>query len=61
MELIKRFLKDEEGAIAVEYAVITGGIAIGIILAVDVLRDAIDAWFDDAATSVGTIPDAPPA
>ena len=38
---IRKFAQDEEGAAAVEYGIIVGLIAVGIIVATGTLRDAI--------------------
>lgn len=53
---VKKFWSEEEGASAVEYAVVTGIIAIGAITAATTFGASITTWFTDSATSVGTIP-----
>jgi len=40
-----RLLKSERGQDLVEYALITGGVAIALIAAVLVFSTAVDAWF----------------
>ena len=46
MQVIKRFVKDESGATAIEYALIAAGIGIAIITAVNALGTAISDKFD---------------
>lgn len=47
------FLKDEEGATAIEYALIAGVIAVGILVSLGEVRDAIIGLFDQIVTSLG--------
>lgn len=47
------FLKDEEGATAIEYALIAGVIAIGILVSLGEVRDAITGLFDQIVTALG--------
>ena len=49
---VKRFLKDESGATAIEYGLIAALIAVTIITAVTALGGALDAKFNEAATEV---------
>ena len=49
---VKRFLKDESGATAIEYGLIAALIAVTIITAVTALGDALDVKFNQAATEV---------
>ena len=49
MKKLMRFFKDEEGVTAVEYAVMVALIAVGIIVSVEGLRDAVKDTFDTAA------------
>ena len=49
MKKIIAFLKDEEGAIAVEYAIMVGAIAVGLITAATTLKGKIDSEY----TAVG--------
>jgi pilus assembly protein Flp/PilA len=44
--LLSRFLADEAGATAIEYALIAGGIAVAVIGTIIVLGDAVKADFD---------------
>ncbi|QCQ22961.1 Flp family type IVb pilin [Desulfoglaeba alkanexedens] len=58
MERILQFIRDEEGATAVEYGLIVGLIAAAIITVVATLGDNIAALFQTIADEVG---DATPA
>ncbi|MDR3566500.1 MAG: Flp family type IVb pilin [Syntrophobacteraceae bacterium] len=49
MEIIKRFLKDEEGAVYVEYALLVGLVALAVVTAVTSLGTGISNLF----TNVG--------
>lgn len=49
-EQIVRFLKDEDGATAIEYGLIAGLIAVGIIVALTTLGTDLSNFF----TSIGT-------
>lgn len=55
MKSVMRFIKEEEGAFMVEYALVTGGIAIACIAATVFLRDALIDWFTEAADTVNLI------
>jgi pilus assembly protein Flp/PilA len=44
--LVTNFLKDESGATAIEYALITIIVAVGIIASLTVLRDQLNSVFD---------------
>ncbi|MBB4304648.1 pilus assembly protein Flp/PilA [Rhodobium orientis] len=44
--LVMRFVKDEEGATAIEYGLIAALIAVGIITAATTLGDQLSATFD---------------
>ena len=46
MTLFKRFLKDESGATAIEYALIAAIIGVGIVVALGPLRDSITTAFN---------------
>ena len=46
MQTIERFMKDESGATAIEYALIAAGIGVAIITAVNALGTAISDKFD---------------
>ncbi len=52
MEKLIRFFKDEEGATAVEYGLMVAIIAIGIILAVQGVRDALIDLFTRVAAAL---------
>mgnify|MGYP000936056705 CR=1 FL=1 len=47
MELIKRFLKEEEGVTAIEYGLIAALIAVVIILSVTAVGGKLKATFDE--------------
>lgn len=53
MEKVLRFLKDEEGATAVEYGLMVALIAVAIITAVTVLGDNLVDTFNEVAEEVG--------
>lgn len=50
--LLARFVKDESGATAIEYALIAAGIGIAIIAGVNALGTAINTKFNDIKTSL---------
>lgn len=50
--LLARFVKDESGATAIEYALIAAGIGIAIITAVNALGTAISNKFTSITTSL---------
>jgi pilus assembly protein Flp/PilA len=50
--LLARFLDDECGATAIEYALIAGGISIVIVTAVNGVGTALSAKFVDVGTSI---------
>lgn len=50
--LIARFVKDESGATAIEYALIAAGIGIAIITGVNALGTAINTKFGTIATGL---------
>jgi pilus assembly protein Flp/PilA len=52
MSLVRRFLKDESGATAIEYGLIAAGISIAIILAVNGLGSNLNAKFSSINTSL---------
>jgi pilus assembly protein Flp/PilA len=47
--IISRFVKDESGATAIEYALIAGGIAVVIITAVNLVGTSLDGTFNRVA------------
>ena len=49
MEMLKRFVKDERGLEASEYALLLALIAIAIVVAVTALKNAIEGKFIEAA------------
>ena len=51
--LIQRFIKDEDGATAIEYGLIAALIAVAIITAVGTLGDNLKAAFDSVNTELG--------
>lgn len=53
MNLVKRFLKDESGATAIEYGLIAALVAVVIIGALGFLGDALIAIFNDITTALG--------
>ena len=52
MQLIKRFLSNESGATAIEYALIAAGIALAIITAVNTLGTTLSGKFDSINSSL---------
>jgi len=52
MELIKRFLKEEEGVTAIEYGLIAALIAVVIITAVTLVGTKLDSTFTTVAGSL---------
>ena len=53
-KLIKSFLNDEDGATAIEYALMAAGIAIAIIAAVQGVATALNTEFGAISTGIGT-------
>jgi len=54
MTFIKNFLKDEDGASAVEYAILVGLVAVAIAAGVQLLGTAVDGKIDAATGAVNT-------
>jgi pilus assembly protein Flp/PilA len=52
MQMIKRFLSDDSGATAIEYALIAAGIALAIITAVNTLGTTLSNKFDSINSSL---------
>ena len=50
--MIKRFLSDDSGATAIEYALIAAGIALAIITAVNTLGTTLSNKFDSINSSL---------
>ncbi|HAT86028.1 Flp family type IVb pilin [Cohaesibacter gelatinilyticus] len=53
MKNFARFLNDESGATAIEYALLAGLIGVGIVAAAGTLEDAITALFNRIGTALG--------
>lgn len=53
--LFSRFIKDESGATAIEYALIAAGIALAIIAAVQGVGTALTTKFGTISTKIGTM------
>ena len=51
-KLVARFVKDESGATAIEYALIAAGISLAIITAVNTLGTTLDGKFTAINTSL---------
>jgi pilus assembly protein Flp/PilA len=57
LEHIKAFLKDEEGASAVEYGLIVGLIAVAIIAVLLLMGEGLTSLFTEAQTEItGAVP-----
>jgi pilus assembly protein Flp/PilA len=52
MQLIKRFLKDDSGATAIEYGLIAAGISIAIIAVVKGLGTKLNSTFSSISTQL---------
>jgi pilus assembly protein Flp/PilA len=52
MKLITRFAKSKAGATAIEYGLIAGGIAIAIVVAVNLVGTSLNTTFNTVATSL---------
>ena len=52
MSLIVRFLRNEEGATAIEYGLIAAGISVAIITVVASLGSGLNATFTSVATAL---------
>ena len=55
MKLFARFLKDESGATAIEYALLAGLIGVGIVAAAGTLEDAISGLFTRLGTALNGV------
>lgn len=51
--MLKRFLKNEDGATAIEYGLIAALIGVAIIAAVTAVGDGLNGTFDEVAGSLG--------
>lgn len=56
MEMIKRFVKEEEGLETVEYAIIAGLIVVGVILSVTAIGGYVAAKFTALETALAPAP-----
>jgi pilus assembly protein Flp/PilA len=54
MTALKQFLRDESGATAIEYALITAGICIAIITAVNLLGSQLQTTFTTITSDLAT-------
>jgi pilus assembly protein Flp/PilA len=52
MNMILRFLRDQRGATAIEYAIIAGGISIAIVAAVNSVGTALSSNFSAISSSL---------
>jgi pilus assembly protein Flp/PilA len=50
--ILKRFIRDESGATAIEYGLIAAGIAVAIILAVQSTGTALNTTFSSVSTAL---------
>jgi pilus assembly protein Flp/PilA len=50
--LFRRFLRDDSGATAIEYGLIASGIALAIIVAVQLVGTNLNTTFDSVANAV---------
>lgn len=55
LKLIKQFLKDEDGAAAIEYALIAALIAMAIVIGATALGGSINAFFSSIASDLNAI------
>lgn len=53
LEMMKRFVRDEEGVTAIEYGLIAALIAVVIIASAGLVGTNLDAVFDHIATTLG--------
>lgn len=51
--MLKRFLKNEDGATAIEYGLIAALIGVAIILAVTAVGDGLNSTFEQVSTQLG--------
>ena len=59
MKLFARFLKDESGATAIEYALLAGLVGVGIVSAATTLSTEIGTFFGTIGTELNKISIAP--
>jgi pilus assembly protein Flp/PilA len=55
MKLLRRFMTNEDGATAIEYALIAAVIGLGILTGAQTLKNATHAKYTGVATSVNAI------
>ena len=55
LEMMKRFVRDEEGVTAIEYGLIAALIAVVIITSVTSVGTALEGVFTDIATALGVV------
>ncbi len=53
MSVLKRFLRDESGATAIEYGLIAAGISVAIIATVNTLGGKLNNAFQNVSTQLG--------
>ena len=53
-DAVKRFVRDEEGAVAIEYALLAALIALGIVVGATNLGTGLSEFFDAINTKLGT-------
>lgn len=53
LDMLKRFLKNEDGATAIEYGLIAALIGVAIITAVGLVGDSLDEVFTQISTDLG--------
>jgi len=54
MHQLRRFLRDQSGATAIEYGLIAAGISVAIITVVNTLGTQLQATFTTVTTDLGT-------
>lgn len=55
MELVRRFVKDDEGAETVEYALVLGLMALAAIVGIGAAGTAVNNWWNSLASYIGTL------
>jgi pilus assembly protein Flp/PilA len=55
IDFLKRFVKEEDGPTAVEYAIMLALVALAIALATPNIRDAVITIFNNTATALGAL------
>ena len=59
MEMIKNFIRDEEGATAIEYGLLAALISVAIIVGAGLVGDQLNTLFTQIATELGYTAPAP--